>query len=245
MADSPRPPQENARGAAVAVIPARYGSHRLPGKPLLRETGKFLIQHVVEKARMARSLSRIIVATDDPRIADAVRSFGGEAVLTPAELASGTDRVAAVARSLDAERIVNIQGDEPDIEPAHVDLLAGLLDDAEMGTLAAPFRDPAESALPQRVKVVLGHDGFARSFTRASVNGASLLHLGVYAYRRDCLLRLASLPPTGSERRERLEQLRALDHAIRIKVAVIPSAWPGGVDTREDYEAFVRRTRAP
>jgi len=238
----------------VAIIPARYGSTRLPGKPLLDRTGKPLIQHVVEAVSRARSVQAVYVATDDERIARAVGGFGGEAILTRADHASGTDRLAEAVEKLaldDEDVVVNVQGDEPEIEPAYVDRLAALLTDsgAPMATLAAPV-DEDLAARPENVKVVLAADGSALYFSRAKVphdrdgSGARyLLHLGIYAYRKRFLLEFARLAPTPLERAERLEQLRALENGYRVAVGVVPSAAPG-IDTMDDYAAFVERAKA-
>ena len=238
----------------VGLIPARYASKRFPGKALVNLLGKPLLQHVVERASQARTLSEVIVATDDARIADSVRGFGGKVQMTAATHPSGTDRIAEVARDLACELVVNIQGDEPLIDPADIDAAtAPLLADPTiaMGTLACPL--PLEQAAdPNAVKVVVGADGFALYFSRAAIpylrdghgGGVSpyLLHIGLYVYRREVLLRLASLPPMPLEERERLEQLRALEHGIRIRVVRTdkPSL---GVDTPEDLER-VRRMLA-
>lgn len=241
---------------AAAVIPARYASTRLPGKPLLRETGKYLIQHVYEQVSRAKSLETVIVATDDERIAEGVRSFGGRAAMTRADHPSGTDRVAEVARGLDAEIIVNVQGDEPEIEPASIDKLVALLADdpnVPIGTLACPFPTTADPADPNAVKLVLGAGGRALYFSRSLIPyprdtagrvaraGNWLLHLGIYAYRRGFLLELAKLPPTPLEKAEKLEQLRVLENGYSMAVAVVDKA-AIGIDTPEDYVAFVRRT---
>jgi len=239
------------RPRVVGLIPARWASKRFPGKALADLCGKPLIQHVVERSARARSLSEVVVATDDPRIADSVRGFGGKVEMTAASHPSGTDRIAEVARNLDCDLVVNIQGDEPLIVPAEIDAaVAPLLADPAipMGTLACPL--PVEQAGdPNAVKVVVGANGFALYFSRypipylrdghAAGPSPYLLHIGLYVYRRDVLLRLASLPPTPLEERERLEQLRALEHGIRIRVVMTdhPSM---GVDTPEDLER-VRR----
>jgi len=238
----------------VAIIPARYGSTRLPGKPLLAETGKPLIRHVVEAVGRARRVEDVYVATDDPRIVAAVEAFGGRAVMTRPDHATGTDRLAEAAETLaldDEDVVVNIQGDEPEIAPAHVDRLVALLVEsgAPMATLAAPL-DAEAADSPANVKVVCAVDGSALYFSRAKVpfdrDGAGavsyLLHLGVYAYRKKFLLEYAGTPPTPAERAERLEQLRALEQGRRIVVATVASASPG-IDTPEDYAAFVERTR--
>jgi 3-deoxy-manno-octulosonate cytidylyltransferase (CMP-KDO synthetase) len=237
------------------VIPARYGSSRLPGKPLLAATGKPLIQHVVEAARECAALERVIVATDDDRIAAAVAAFGGEAVLTRADHPSGTDRVAEVAAALtDVEIIVNLQGDEPEIAPdALVRVVSLVRDDRSMpmATLATPIRDEALFRDPACVKVVCTPAGRALYFSRSPIpchrDGHSdgvlgLLHLGLYAYRREFLLRLSTLPPSPLERAEKLEQLRVLEAGFGIAVGIVeePSV---GVDTPEDYRRFVERCK--
>ena len=235
----------------VGLIPARYASKRFPGKALVDLLGKPLLQHVVERAGQARTLSEVIVATDDVRIADSVRGFGGKVQMTSPAHPSGTDRIAEVAQDVGCDLVVNIQGDEPLIDPADIDAaVAPLLADRTipMGTLACPL-DLEQAGDPNAVKVVVGMDGFALYFSRAPIpylrdghgGGASpyLLHIGLYVYRREILLRLAGLRPTPLEERERLEQLRALEHGIRIRVVGTdkPSL---GVDTPEDLER-VRR----
>lgn len=243
---------------AVAIIPARYASTRFPGKPLAKETGKYLIQHVCEEVRAATSISETIVATDDERIIRAVESFGGRARMTRPDHPSGTDRVAEVAQSLDAKIIVNVQGDEPEIEPANIDRLVGVLNDdadAMVATLACPFPEGADPVDPNAVKVVLDARGRALYFSRSLIpyprdHGGEpdapqewLLHLGIYAYRRDFLLRLAALAPTPLEQRERLEQLRVLENGFAMAVGVVDRS-PVGIDTPADFAAFVRRHRA-
>jgi 3-deoxy-manno-octulosonate cytidylyltransferase (CMP-KDO synthetase) len=244
----------------VGVIPARFASTRLPGKPLLTETGKPLIQHVVEAARQARSLHRIIVATDDRRIADAVAAFGGEAMMTRPDHATGTDRVAEVAAQIETARIiVNIQGDEPEIAGVTIDRLVSLLErdsGAPMATLATPIRDEAVYRDPSCVKVVCSTSARALYFSRSPIpchrDGlpdlgsasppAAYLHLGLYAYRRDFLLAIDSLPRSPLEAAEKLEQLRVLEAGYPIAVAIVdePSV---GIDTPEDYRRFVERWR--
>ncbi len=238
----------------VAIIPARYASKRLPGKPLLAETGKPLVQHVVEAVREAKRVEAVYVATDDRRIAEAVESFAGRAVLTRDDHASGTDRLAEAAETLglaDEDVVVNVQGDEPEMEPDYIDRLVELLIDsgAPMATLAAPL-DAAAAESPDNVKLVLAADASAMYFSRAKIphdrdgQGARyLLHMGIYAYRKRFLVEFASMPPTPAERIERLEQLRALENGHRIAVAVVGSA-PAGIDTSEDYAAFVERLKA-
>lgn len=237
---------------ATVIIPARYASTRLPGKPLLARTGKTLIQHVVEAVSPATKISRVVVATDDERIIDAVVAFGGQAVLTRADHPCGTDRLAEAADLLGlagSDVVVNIQGDEPDMPPACVDALVDLLAStgASMATLATPL--PADRASdPNRVKVVLDARGMALYFSRARIphdrDGAGgvgyLLHLGAYAYRVDFLHWFARQPQTPAERCEKLEQLRVLETGHKIAVAVVD--YDGaGIDTPDDYAAFVRR----
>jgi 3-deoxy-manno-octulosonate cytidylyltransferase (CMP-KDO synthetase) len=237
-------------GRVVGLIPARYASKRFPGKALVELLGKPLIQHVVERCRQAERLAEVIVATDDERIAAAVRGFGGAVRMTAAHHPSGTDRIAEVARELDCDLVVNIQGDEPLIRPSEIDAaVTPLLEDPAilMGTLACPLSlDQATDS--NAVKVVVGVDGFALYFSRSPIpylrdrhaGGESpyLLHVGLYVYRREVLLRLAGLTPTPLEELERLEQLRALEHGIRIRV-VRTSQRSLGVDTPADLE-YVR-----
>ncbi|MBO0698164.1 MAG: 3-deoxy-manno-octulosonate cytidylyltransferase [Zavarzinella sp.] len=241
------------------IIPARYASMRLPGKALLRGTGKYLVQHVYEQATRVRGVEQVLVATDDPRIQAAVTSFGGRAVMTRADHPSGTDRVAEVARSLDVDAVINLQGDEPLIQPESLELLARLLrdgPDAEMATLAIPIRSEEVYRSPNCVKVVCAADGRALYFSRSPIpfvrdaqpNFASqpptfLHHLGLYAYRRDALLAFPSLRPHPLEQLEKLEQLRALGHGWTIRVGVVAHAGRG-VDTPADYESFVAEYRA-
>lgn len=243
---------------AVAVIPARFGSTRFPGKPLAAKTGKPLIQHVYEQAAKARSVDRIIVATDDRRIADAVIAFGGEAVMT-GEHPNGTSRIAEVAATLTCEVIVNVQGDEPAMEPGLIDAaVAALLaaPSAPMATIASPFADHEDPNDPNLVKVVLSRRGNALYFSRAPIpcwrdrdrdlagNAAArpasqpLKHVGLYVYRREFLATFMTLAQTPLETTEQLEQLRVLEHGFEIAVAVGHAAFHG-IDTPEQYEAWV------
>jgi len=251
---------ESAEGGmhAIAIIPARYGSTRFPGKPLVDKTGKPLIQHVYEQVRQARRVARCLVATDDERIATVVGSFGGQAVLTRPDHPSGTDRIAEVVRALPgapADIILNVQGDEPEIEPTYLDRLverlAGEAADCPMATLACPFPCDADPRDPNAVKVVLNSRGRALYFSRSLIPyprdaGAAerlagyLLHLGVYAYRRAFLLELANWPAGRLEQIEKLEQLRVLERGIPLAVEIVEQAYVG-IDTPEDYERFVAR----
>jgi len=246
--------------AIVGIIPARYASTRLPGKPLLADTGWPMIRHVVIAAGRASTLDRVIVATDDSRIADAVRAFGGEVAMTRADHPTGTDRIAeVVAGLLDASIVVNIQGDEPELSPEAINRVASLLADdpeAPLATLATPIRDRAVWLDPSCVKVVGASRGRALYFSRSPIphhrDGdpdfeaeppAALLHLGIYAYRRDFLLSYASLPPSPLEAAEKLEQLRVLEagHPIALGIVAERSV---GIDTPDDYKRFVARWRA-
>ncbi|HEV8061313.1 MAG TPA: 3-deoxy-manno-octulosonate cytidylyltransferase [Gemmataceae bacterium] len=242
----------------IIVIPARYASSRLPGKPLLRQSGKYLIQHVYERASQARKADLVLVATDDSRIAAAVESFGGKAVMTRTDHASGSDRVAEVAGAIDCDIVVNVQGDEPMVDPASLDLLATLLEKnrgCDMATLATPLLSVEDWRNPNCVKVVLDNHGRALYFSRSPiphVRGGEprldkpglqfLQHLGLYAYRRSFLLELAKLPPHPLEQLEKLEQLRVLGHGKGIQVGIVAES-SIGVDTYEDYERFVRLHR--
>lgn len=240
--------------AATVVIPARYGSTRFPAKILAAETGRPLVQHVVDQARKCSRVREILVATDDERIVAALSPFGTRCVMTSPTHQSGTDRIAEVARLLRDEVIVNVQGDEPEIEPEIIDALVERLEtsDDDMATAATPFAADADPANPNIVKVVLGLDGRAMYFSRApipfrreplnSANASYYHHLGIYAYRRQFLLEFASWSPTPCERTEKLEQLRALEHGRSIYVLKVARATPG-IDTLEQYVAFVQRSR--
>ena len=242
---------------AVGMIPARLESSRLPRKLLLDETGQPVIQYTWEAACRAETLSEVIVATDSKQIAETVRGFGGRAEMT-GDHPSGTDRIAEIARRCcrDAEILVNIQGDEPEIDPAQIDSLVKLLIDnpeSPMATLATPNAGIADRDDPSCVKVVCAADGRALYFSRAPIpfvrDGGSpplcpqLLHLGIYAYRRDFLLRLTELPPSRLEKLEKLEQLRALEAGASIQVGIVDHG-AVGIDTPEDYARFVERERA-
>ena len=223
--------------AVVAIIPARYGSTRLPGKPLADIGGKPMIQHVYENAARARVLDRVIVATDDRRIEDAVRGFGGEVMMTSKRHKSGTDRLAEVARRLKAQWLVNVQGDLPFIKAETISrAVRPMLQHRSipMGTVCSPIYDEEEWRNPNIVKVVKDGNGFAIYFSRALIpyprnaisqasTGAGKVwgyrHLGLYVYRRDFLLKFARLRPTVLEQTESLEQLRALYYGYRIFVA--------------------------
>lgn len=243
---------------AVIVIPARYQSTRLPGKPLLRETGKYLIQHVYERASLSRRARQVVVATDDRRIEAAVKSFGGQVRMTREDHASGTDRVAEVAERMEADIIVNLQGDEPLIDPHSLDYVIELLIRhplAVMSTLGTPITSLEQWKNPNCVKVVISDNGQALYFSRSPIpfvrDGEPdfrqqpfqfFQHIGLYAYRRSFLLQLASVPPSSLEQLEKLEQLRVLALGQSISVGVVPHATLG-IDTPEDYQKFVQMSR--
>jgi 3-deoxy-manno-octulosonate cytidylyltransferase (CMP-KDO synthetase) len=264
------PFERTARVTAVAVIPARYASTRFPGKPLAEIAGRPMIEHVYRRAADARGIDAVVVATDDQRIADAVERFGGVARMTAASHHTGTDRIAEVARDLPCSIIVNVQGDEPLVEPASIAQMVDALQadpTLEMATLRTPIRREEDYASPHVVKVVVDANDNALYFSRAPIphqrdlppsafvpglperlHGVPSVatadkkggyygfkHLGLYAYRRDFLLRLAALPQTALERAESLEQLRALEHGHRIR-AVETKHDSIGVDTPEDLD---------
>lgn len=238
--------------AVLAVIPARFAATRFPGKPLAPLWGKPMLQHVWERARAARGLDELVVATDDERIAAAARGFGAAVEMTSAGCASGTDRVAEVARRRTADIVLNLQGDEPELETGAVSRLVEAMraDPAlRMGTVAHHEPDAALLARPEVVKVVVDAAGFALYFSRADLAGASrggpaLRHAGVYAFRRDLLLEFASWPPGTLERAEKLEQLRALERGVRIRVVLGERPF-AGVDTPEQMAALERRGPRP
>lgn len=285
----------------IAVcIPARYASTRFPGKVLAKDTGKYLIQHTWEQARKAKLPERVVIAADDERIVEAARTFGAECVLTSTEHNSGTDRIAEAVGHSDAEIIINVQGDEPQIDPDHIDSLARLLlesPESPMATLAAGFTSPEQVLDPNVVKVVVSslvarrssqgagrgvgrasplanscragthdlhsmsdagratHDEPAKAiyFSRSVIPydrehagvgdvGHYLRHIGIYAYRREFLLRITSLPQTPLEKLEKLEQLRALESGYAILVGKVEHTCEG-IDTPEQYAAFVKRRK--
>jgi 3-deoxy-manno-octulosonate cytidylyltransferase (CMP-KDO synthetase) len=230
----------------IAVVPARYNSSRLPGKPLLAIAGRPLIQHVYERAARVAGIGRVIVATDDERIKAAVEAFGGEAVMTSPDHRSGTDRLAEVAARIPGDLVVNVQGDEPLIEPAMIAAALGPFvdSDVQMSTLRRRLDSRDEWRDPNVVKVVVDARGDALYFSRAPIpwgreaqeNFASrdtFKHIGLYVYRREFLLRIAALPQTPLEHAEALEQLRVLEHGYRIRT-VETTLDSIGVDTPAD-----------
>lgn len=252
-------PESERVTKVVAIIPARFGATRLPGKPLADIQGRPLIQHVYERARRARGLVRVLVATDDSRIAEAVRRFGGEAVLTSPDHASGTDRLAEAAAGTDADVLVNVQGDEPLLDPLAIEAaLEPLLREPELpvSTLCVPLRSAEEMLEPSVVKVVCDARGDALYFSRSPIpfvrqgaghdlraaaaeavaRGLARRHLGLYAYRRQALMAFAALPPSPLELAEGLEQLRALQNGMRIRVVAFAGEAGVAVDTPQDLE---------
>ncbi len=234
----------------LGIIPARFASTRFPGKPLHPIAGKPLVRHVVERCRLAKSLTDVIVATDDERIAAVARGFCRVEMTSP-DHPSGTDRIAEVMRRVEADAAVNIQGDEPLMDPGVVDAVAGALAGSEMSTAATPMKDPADYDNPNVVKVVVSLAGRALYFSRRTIpylrDAASrsvneqlaafpfLKHLGIYGYRRETLLRLVGFPVSSLEQAERLEQLRALENGIGIAVVRVAHE-SVGVDVPADVE---------
>jgi len=242
----------------VGFIPARYASTRFPGKPLHPIAGRPLIQRVVERCKLAKSLSEVIVATDDARIRDVAQEFC-RVEMTRADHPSGSDRVAEVAARCDCDAVVNIQGDEPLVDPAVIDAVAGALANDEMSTAAAPITEPSEYDNPNIVKVVVNSAGRALYFSRRTIpfvrDAASrsiseqlaafpfLKHLGIYGYRRVTLLRLVKFPVSPLEATEKLEQLRALENGIQIAVVKVDYD-SVGVDTPADVAIVERMLKA-
>ncbi len=246
---------------AHVVIPARLGSTRLAEKLLLRATGKSVLQHTYEAAKRAQLPSGVTIAVDHPRLQEEVARFGGKSVMTRPECPSGTDRIAEALQEIpDAEIIVNVQGDEPEMEPGAIDLVVRLLrehPEASIATVGTPIREIARLNNPNCVKIVMGNHQRALYFSRAAVpfvrqgikeedlhEEPPLFwhHLGIYAYRRDFLRRFAALPVGRLEQLEKLEQLRALEAGEVIVAGRVDRA-PPGIDTAEDYQAFVGRVQ--
>jgi len=238
----------------LAVVPARFASTRFPAKVIVPILGKPLVVHTYERALAASLVSEAVVATDDDRVAAAIEPFGVRIMMTRADHPSGTDRAAEVAANSDADIIVNVQGDEPTLDPQTIDaVIRPLLEqaDVQMSTARHPLRDPEAIADPNQVKVVVDARGLALYFSRCPIphirdsdgeaGGAPThwKHIGLYAYRRDFLLRFAQLPQTPLEEFEKLEQLRALEHGY--KIAVVDTEYVGvGVDVPEDLELVER-----
>jgi len=253
----------------IAVIPARYGSSRFEGKVLAKETGKFLVQHTYERVCAAKFIERVLIATDDERVMTACRSFGAECVMTSSEHRSGTDRIAEAIADVDVEIVTNVQADEPEIDPRNIDYLSRLLLDnpqCPMATLVSDFENKEQIADANIVKVVTDGDGYARYFSRSVIpydrqaegphfamhrkmgtRGIGqvkeyLRHLGIYAYRKDFLLEITSLPQTKLERMEKLEQLRPIEYGYSILTSKVEHNYDG-IDTPEQYAKFVARQK--
>lgn len=239
---------------AIVIIPARYGATRFPGKPLALLKGKPIIQWVYERAKKANLIQDVIVATDDDRIVKAIEDTGGKAVLTSKDHASGTDRIAEVAKDISCDIIINVQGDEPFISPEMIDQTVKLLRDerASISTLAKRIEEPGELTDPNVVKVVMDREGFALYFSRSTIpyyrdkwkriteinwqeDIKIYKHIGIYGYRKDILLRLSKTPQSELERIEKLEQLRALENGFKIKIGM-SSFNTIGIDTPEDLK---------
>ncbi len=280
-------PGRSNKVKVLVCIPARYGSTRFAGKVLAKETGKFLIQHVWEQACLAKIPNKVIIAADDERIAEAAKSFGAECILTSPKHTSGTDRIAEAVADIDTDIVVNLQADEPEIDPANIDTLARLLmdnPDYPMATLVAEFQTKEQIADPNIVKVVIsscivsdascekkemdsrfrGNDdtqyairntqceiGRAIYFSRSPIpydrqNGGIgdvkhyLRHIGIYAYWKDFLLKITSLPQARLEKIEKLEQLRAIENGYQILVGKVKHTCDG-IDTPQQYTEFVKR----
>ena len=261
----------------VAVIPARYSSTRFPGKVLANQTGKFLIQHTYERACLAKLPQKVIIAADDEKVVAAAKSFGAECVLTSPDHQSGTDRIAEAVARMDVEIVVNLQADEPEIDPANIDYLAKLLvehPDFPMATLAAAFQTAEQVADPNIVKVIIARCrldtrdegrglpagagtrdevGKAIYFSRSPIPydrekggigsvGQYLRHIGIYAYRKEFLGEITTLPQTPLEKTEKLEQLRAIENDFGILVGKVQHTCDG-IDTPEQYAEFVKRCK--
>ena len=230
------------------IIPARYGSSRLEGKPLLKAGGKYVIQWVWEKCIKSNSIERVIVATDDNRILEACRAFGAEAEMTSSEHKSGSDRIAEVAaRHPEIAYIINVQGDEPLIEPENIELVRkGVVEDkfADISTIVREIIDMNEVDNPNLVKCIFDVNNYAMYFSRSKIpyernTGKSKFygHLGIYGYKKEALFKMTSLPQTTYEMAESLEQLRALQNGMKIKVSVVKNT-PVGIDTMDDFNKF-------
>ncbi|MFA5292016.1 MAG: 3-deoxy-manno-octulosonate cytidylyltransferase [Phycisphaerae bacterium] len=240
----------------IAVIPARYESTRFPGKVLAKETGKFLIQHTWEQVRKVKLIQQIIIATDSEKVLSACKSFGADCVMTSANHQSGTDRIAEAVAKIDTDVVINVQADEPEIEPASIELLAQLMIDnpqAKMATLISGFESKEQIANPNIVKVIIGKDRFARYFSRSVIpccrdNGPVgdindyYRHLGIYAYTKDFLLHITKLPAGKLEKIEQLEQLRVLEYGFEILTGFVKHIAPG-IDTPEQYLEFIKRIK--
>ncbi|MFA5553656.1 MAG: 3-deoxy-manno-octulosonate cytidylyltransferase [Phycisphaerae bacterium] len=248
----------------IVVIPARYDSTRFPGKVLAKETGKYLIQHTYEQACKAKLPQKVIIAADDEKIIQAARSFGADCVMTSKDCASGTDRIAQAATDIDTDIIINVQADEPEIDPENIDILARLLIDnpeSPMATLLAEFESAEQISNPNIVKVITNIENRASSiearraiyFSRSAIpydreksgigdKSNYLRHLGIYAYRKEFLLNITKLPQSPLEKIEKLEQLRVIENGYSILAAKVKHTCDG-IDTPQQHKEFVKRYR--
>jgi len=238
----------------IAVIPARLRSTRFADKVLAKDTGKYLIQHTYERACLAKLPEKVIIAADDEKVVAAAKTFGAECVLTSPNHQSGTDRIAEAVADMDVEIIVNLQGDEPEIDPDNIDYLAKMLmdnSDCPMATLAAEFQTAEQVSDPNIVKAIIGCSNKAIYFSRWPIPydreksgvgdmGQYLRHIGIYAYRKKFLLEITALPQTPLEKIEKLEQLRAIENGYSILVGKVKHTCDG-IDTPEQYAEFVKR----
>lgn len=236
------------KGQTAIIIPARYGSSRLEGKPLLKAGGKYIIQWVWEKTIHCNGIDRVIIATDDERIYNACKEFGAEVEMTSTEHKSGSDRIAEVARRHpEIEFIINVQGDEPMIEKENIELVRKAIvedNDADISTLVREITDKNEVDNPNLVKCIFDINSYAMYFSRSKIpyernEGKSKFygHLGIYGYKKEALFKMTSLAQTTYEMAESLEQLRALQNGMKIKIAVVNNV-PVGIDTIEDFNKF-------
>ncbi|MEW6027642.1 MAG: 3-deoxy-manno-octulosonate cytidylyltransferase [Planctomycetota bacterium] len=250
---------QDAKHKALVVIPARYGSTRLPAKVLLKDSGKYLMQHTYEQILKCKLVGRIIIATDDMRVFKAAREFGANARMTSKHHTCGTERIAEVARHLPYQYVINVQADEPQIDPKSVDKVIAILQrnkNVDIATLASPL-SKKDIPDPNKVKVMLDKNNIAVCFKRLISNSELIIrcrglcgvhnsklyrHIGIYGYRKQALLRFVKLPQTESEKELRLEQLRAMENGLKIKVAVIKKAFYG-IDTPQDYQTFIRQIK--
>ena len=240
----------------IVVIPARYGSSRFEGKVLAKQTGKYLLQHTYERVLCAKTVQKVLIATDDDRVMDACQEFQAPCVMTSIEHQSGTDRIAEAVKDLNVDIIVNLQADEPEIQPGYIDRVAELLmnnPDAAMATLLAPFENAEQVSNPNIVKAITDMKGKAIYFSRSVIpfnrQAAGVgpvnhykRHLGIYAYRKSFLMEYTSLTPSFLECSEKLEQLRAIENGYIIQTAMVGKAWDG-IDTVEQYTEFVNRNK--
>ena len=240
----------------VVVIPARYSSTRFHGKVLAKDTGKFLIQHTWEQASKAKLPAKVIIAADDKKVFEAAQSFGAECIMTSKDHKSGTDRIAESVSDLEFDIVINVQADEPQIDPEHIDFLGRLLvehPDALMATLATDFKNSGQITDPNIVKVITDNSGRAIYFSRCPIpynrevrgigpTSEYLRHIGTYAYRKDFLMEITKLPQTRLEKIEKLEQLRVIENGFSILVGKVKHT-ADGIDTSEQYAEFVKRMK--